>query len=84
MVMVNDIAQTVLNKNTNEAVVIVGSNTHLTGDPHMAKNVIIVKRKDITPNVVIPELDPSLPIISLERNPTVLVNTLSLNKIVSM
>ena len=90
MVMVNDIAQTVVNENTKDAVIIVGANTHLRGVPHMAKNVIIVKRRDTTPNVVAPELDPSLPIISLERssmtwsrNPTVLVNTLNLNKIVS-
>ena len=89
--MVSDIAQTVINENTKEAVIIVGPNTHLKGVPHMAKNVIIVKRRDITPNVVTLELDPSLPIVSLERssmtwsrNPTVLVNTLSLNKIVSM
>ena len=34
----------------------------------MAKNVIIVKRRDITPNVVAPELSPSLHIVSLERS----------------
>ena len=87
--MVNDIAQTVAIEDLRleEIVTIVGSNTHLRGALHMAKNVIIVKRRDITPNVIAPELDPSLHIISLERssmiwsrNPMVLVNTLNLNK----
>ena len=90
--MVNDIAQTMASKDLKleETVTIVDPNTYLKGVPHMAKNVIIVKRRDITPNAVTPELDPSLHIISLERssmtwsrNPMVLVNTLNLNKILS-
>ena len=92
MVKVNDIVQTVASEDLRleEIVTIVGPNTHLRGVQHMAKNVIIVKRRDITPNVVAPELDPSLHIVSLERssmtwsrNPMVLVNTLNLNKTVS-
>ena len=88
--MVNDITQTVASEHLKleETVTIVDPNTHLEGVPHMARNVIIVKRRDITPNVA-PELDPSLHTISLERssmtwsrNPMVLVNTLNLNKIV--
>ena len=90
--MVNDTAQTVASKDLRleETVTVVDPNTHLKDVPHMAKNVIIVKIRDITPNVVAPELDPSLHIVSLERssmtwsrNPMVLVNTLNLNKIVS-
>ena len=89
--MVNNIAQTVASEDLRleETVTIVDPNTHLKGVQHMAKNVIIVKRRDITPNVVAPELDPSLHIVSLERcsmtwsrNPMVLVNTLNLNKTV--
>ena len=89
--MVKDIAQTVASEDLRleETVTIVDPNTHLKDVPHMAKNVIIVKRRDITPNVT-PELNPSLHIISLERismtwgrNPMVLVNTLNMNKIVS-
>ena len=92
MVMVNNIAQTVASKDLRleETVTIVDPNTHLKDVPHMAKNVIIVKRRDITPNIGAPGLDPSLHIVSLERssmtwsrNPMVLVNTLNLNKIVS-
>ena len=71
-----------------ETVTTVGPNTHQEGVLHMAKNVIIVKRRDITPNVVIPGFNPSLYVASLERssmtwsrNPIVLVNTLNLNKI---
>ena len=90
--MVNDIAQTVASEDLKleETVTIVDPNTCLKGVPHMAKNVIIAKRRDITPNVVTPELDRSLHIASLERssmtwsrNPMVLVNTLNLNKTVS-
>ena len=81
--MANDIAQTVASEDLRleETVTIVDPNTQLKGVQHMAKNVIIVKRRDITP-----ELDPSLHIVSLERssmtwsrNPMVLVNTLNLN-----
>ena len=88
--MVNDITQTVASEDLKleETVTIVDPNTHLEGVLHMAKNVIIVKRRNITPNAVAPELDPSLHIVSLERssmtwsrNPIVLVNTL--NKTVS-
>ena len=89
--MVNDIAQTVTSEDLRlkETVTIVDPNTHLKGVQHMAENVIIVKRKGITPNVVAPELDHSLLFISLEkssmtwsRNPMVLVNTLNLSKTV--
>ena len=54
--MVNDIAQTVASEDLRleEIVTIVDPNTHLKGVQHMAKNVIIVKRRDITPNVVAP------------------------------
>ena len=91
MAMVNNIAQTLASEDQRleETVTIVDLNTHLKGVQHMAKNVIIVKRRGITPNVVAPELDPSLRIVSLERssmtwsrNPMVLVNTLNLNKTV--
>ena len=50
----------VVNGNTKETVIIVGPNTHLKGVLHMAKNVITVKRRNIIPNVVTPELKPSL------------------------
>ena len=55
--MVNDIAQTVasMDLRLEGTVTIVGPNTHLKGVPHMAKNVIIVKTRDITPNIVIPD-----------------------------
>ena len=67
--MVNDITQTVASEDLKleETVAIVDPKTHPKGVPHMARNVIIVKRRDITPNVVIRELDPSLHIVSLER-----------------
>ena len=93
LAMANDIAQTVTSKDLRleETLTILDPNNHPKGVLHMAKNVITVKRRDITPNVVAPELDPSLHIVSLERNsmiwsrnPIVLFNTLSLNKIVSM
>ena len=89
--MVNDIAQTVTSKDLRleETVTIVDPNTYLKGVQHMAENVIIVKRRDITPNVATPEFNPSLCIISLEqssmtwsRNAMVLVNTLNLSKTV--
>ena len=74
-----------------ETVTIVGPNTLLEGVRHMARSVITARRKDITPNVAIPELTPNLHIVSQERNymiwsrnPMVLVNTLNLNKMVSM
>ena len=86
MVMVNDIAQTVTSEDLRleETVTIVDPNTHLKGVQHMAENVIIVKRKGITPNIVTPELNHSLLFITLERsrNPMVLVNTLNLSKTV--
>ena len=68
--MVNDIAQTVASEDLKleETVTTVDPNTHFKGVLHMAKNFIIVKRRDITPNVVTPELDPSLHIVSLERS----------------
>ena len=82
--------QTVVNENTKETVTSVGPNTHQEGVPCMAKNVITVKRRDITPNVAAPKLKPSLHIVSPERssmtwsrNLMVLVNTSNLNKIVS-
>ena len=55
------------------------------------QGVFITARGDITPNVAIPELVPSLHSVSQERNymmwsrnPMVLVNTLNLNRMVSM
>ena len=91
-VMVN-IAPTVASEDQKleETLTIVGLNTHQKGVLHMAKSVITVRRRDITQNVAIPELAPSLHSVSQERNymiwsrnPMVLVNTLNLNKMVSM
>ena len=87
-VMVNDITQTVASEDLRleETVTIVGPNTHQEGVPHMAKNVITVKRRDITPNVVIPGLTPThstdqgRTCMKWNRSPMAILN---LNKIVS-
>ena len=83
-VMVNNITPTVASENLKleETVTIVGPNTHLKGVLHMAKNVIILKRRDITPNVVAPELNPSLHIISPERSITITLTLVSLGLVV--
>ena len=59
--MVNNITPTVAGKDLKleETVTIVGPNSHQKGALHLAKSVITVRR-DITPNVAIPELTPSL------------------------
>ena len=74
-----------------------GGNSHNCGPKHPPKSVlhlaksVITVRRDITPNVAIPELTPSFHSINQERNymiwsrnPMFLVNTLNLNKMVSM
>ena len=60
--MVNSITPTAASEDLRleETVTIVGPNTHPEGVLHMARSVITARRKDITPNVAIPELTPSL------------------------
>ena len=64
--MVNNITPTVASEDLRleETVTIVGANTLLEGVLHMARSVITARRKDISPNVAIPELIPSLHSIS--------------------
>ena len=91
--MVNNITPTVASEDLRleETVTTVGPNTHPEGVLHMARSVITARQRDITPNVAIPELTPSLHSVSQERNymigsrnPMVQVNTLNLSKMVSM
>ena len=69
-VMVNNIAPTVVGKDLRleETVTTVGPNTHSEGVLHVARSVITARRKDISPNVAVPELVPSLHSVSQERN----------------
>ena len=69
-VVVNKITPTVAREDLRleETVTTVGLNTHPETVLHMARSVITAKRKDITPNAVVPELAPSLHSISQERN----------------
>ena len=69
-VIVNNITPTVASEDLRleEIVTNVGPNTHQEGVLHMARSVITARRRDITPNVAVPELTPSLYSISQERN----------------
>ena len=88
MVMVNDIAQAVVSKNTKGTVIIVGLNTHQKDAKHGKRNVTSVRRRDTFLNAVIQELDPSLHITSLARNSMIWSRNpmaiLSLNKTLSI
>ena len=66
--MVNDIAQAVVNKNTEENVATVGLDTHPGDALPMARNAITARKRDISPNVAVQELIHSLHRVSLERN----------------
>ena len=69
-VVVNNITPTVASKDLRleKTVTTVGPNTHLEGVLHMARSVITARKRDITPNIAIPELIPSLHSVSQERN----------------
>ena len=59
-VMVNNITVASKDLRLEETVTIVGPNTHPEGVLHMARSVITARKRDITPNVAIPELTSSL------------------------
>ena len=66
--MVNDIAQAVVNENTEGTVTTAGLDTHPGDALPMARNAITARKRDISPNVAIQELVHSLHSVSLERN----------------
>ena len=85
LAIVNDIAQAVVNENTEGTVTTAGLDTHPGDALPMARNAITARKRDISLNVAIQELVHSLHSVSLERNSMIWsrnskVNTLNFNR----